>query len=240
MIELIFVIVILGILGAVVIPKLSGIKDDAQLSNANENICVNLKGNFMAYAARHNGSLEGFNVLKYFGVFDYKDNKELFGNFTKYEHLLNSKYLRQVVFGNLNPKKQVKFEEYIICKLFEELQINLGEHFSDNMCLNTDELIFEFNGQDMEKIQKAVDKVYSEFNMPMKVETFILNGVTDKKGKTYFIKEFWGNRHDFEFKATPTLYFNQVFRYYNGMESSKNDLAFYYEGMLAEFKEYLF
>ena len=70
MIELIFVIVILGILGAVAIPKLSGIKDDAQLSNVNENICVNLKGNFMAYAARHNGSLEGFNVLKYFETFN--------------------------------------------------------------------------------------------------------------------------------------------------------------------------
>ncbi len=70
MIELIFVIVILGILGAVAIPKLSGIKDDAQLANANENICVNLKGNFMAYAARHDGSLEGFNVLKYFEAFN--------------------------------------------------------------------------------------------------------------------------------------------------------------------------
>lgn len=65
MIELIFVIVILGILGAVAIPKLSGVKDDANLANANENICVNLKGPMMSYAARHDGSLVGFDLSKY-------------------------------------------------------------------------------------------------------------------------------------------------------------------------------
>ena len=65
MIELIFVIVILGILGAVAIPKLSGVKDDAQLANANENICVNLKGPMMSYAVRHSGSLVGFDLSKY-------------------------------------------------------------------------------------------------------------------------------------------------------------------------------
>ena len=42
MIELIFVIVILGILAAVAIPKLSTVKDDAQLANANENFCANI------------------------------------------------------------------------------------------------------------------------------------------------------------------------------------------------------
>ena len=43
MIELIFVIVILGIMAAVAIPKMQSVKDDAQLANANENFCVNLK-----------------------------------------------------------------------------------------------------------------------------------------------------------------------------------------------------
>ena len=65
MIELIFVIVILGILGAVAIPKLSAVKDDAQLANANENICVNLKGPLLSYAVRHSGSLSGANLNDY-------------------------------------------------------------------------------------------------------------------------------------------------------------------------------
>ena len=39
MIELIFVIVILGILAAVAIPKLSGVKSDAQLATASQSYC---------------------------------------------------------------------------------------------------------------------------------------------------------------------------------------------------------
>ena len=65
MIELIFVIVILGILAAVAIPKMSAIKDDAQLANANENICVNLKGPIMSYAVRHSGSISGASLEDY-------------------------------------------------------------------------------------------------------------------------------------------------------------------------------
>jgi prepilin-type N-terminal cleavage/methylation domain-containing protein len=52
MIELIFVIVILGILAAVAVPKLSGIKDDAYLANANENICVATKSTLLNRAIR--------------------------------------------------------------------------------------------------------------------------------------------------------------------------------------------
>ena len=65
MIELIFVIVILGILAAVAIPKMSAIKDDAQLANANENICVNLKGPIMSFAVRHSGSIIGATLDDY-------------------------------------------------------------------------------------------------------------------------------------------------------------------------------
>ena len=70
MIELIFVIVILGILAAVAIPKMQGVKDDAQLANANENFCVNLKGPFMSYSVRHNNSLVGFDFTQYSDAVD--------------------------------------------------------------------------------------------------------------------------------------------------------------------------
>jgi prepilin-type N-terminal cleavage/methylation domain-containing protein len=65
MIELIFVIVILGILAAVAVPKMSGIKDDAQLANANENFCLNLKSSFLSYSLRHDGNMSGFDISKY-------------------------------------------------------------------------------------------------------------------------------------------------------------------------------
>jgi len=82
MIELIFVIVILGILAAVALPKMSSVKDDAQLANANENICVNLKGPLMSYAVRHGGSLVNADLNDYIDLsaagFDTIDNSGIF------------------------------------------------------------------------------------------------------------------------------------------------------------------
>jgi prepilin-type N-terminal cleavage/methylation domain-containing protein len=74
MIELIFVIVILGILGAVAIPRISAARDEAQLANANENICINLKGPLMSYAARHNGSLAGADLGDYSELNEWTKN----------------------------------------------------------------------------------------------------------------------------------------------------------------------
>ncbi|MFT5659417.1 MAG: general secretion pathway protein G [Sulfurimonas sp.] len=65
MIELIFVIVILGILAAVAVPKLSAVKDDAQLANANENFCLNLKTSILSYSVRHGDSIVDVNLSKF-------------------------------------------------------------------------------------------------------------------------------------------------------------------------------
>ena len=60
MIELIFVIVIIGILAAVAIPKLAATRDDAKLSKeiANAKTCVNDAG--AAYTAGTSDDLTGF------------------------------------------------------------------------------------------------------------------------------------------------------------------------------------
>ncbi len=52
MIELIFVIVILGILSAVALPKLKNVQDDAYLTHANEIFCVTLKSQLLLDAIK--------------------------------------------------------------------------------------------------------------------------------------------------------------------------------------------
>jgi type II secretory pathway pseudopilin PulG len=65
MIELIFVIVILGILAAVAIPKMSNIKDNAVLANANESYCLQLKPFLLVYNSRKD-TVQGFDFNTYF------------------------------------------------------------------------------------------------------------------------------------------------------------------------------
>ena len=69
MIELVFVIVILGILASVAIPKMQSIKNDATLANANENVCVSLKPFFVKQIAIH-GSLVGMDLSQYTSLVD--------------------------------------------------------------------------------------------------------------------------------------------------------------------------
>ena len=59
MIELIFVIVILGILAAVAIPKMSSIKDDAQLANAAQSYCSDTVRGKLGVISEISGTLGG-------------------------------------------------------------------------------------------------------------------------------------------------------------------------------------
>ena len=70
MIELIFVIVILGILAAVAIPKLSSIKDDAQLSKAAQSYCSDVVKNKLLQQYAFTGKVGGVNISKFVDVPD--------------------------------------------------------------------------------------------------------------------------------------------------------------------------
>ncbi len=68
MIELIFVIVILGILAAVAIPKLSSIKDDAQLSKAAQSYCSDVVKNKLLQQYAFTGNVGGVDISKFVDV----------------------------------------------------------------------------------------------------------------------------------------------------------------------------
>ena len=76
MIELIFVIVILGILAAVAIPKLNATRDDAELAKANTNLTTLMSDIHSYYTSKGDIPASGFNLQSLTGVELWNNGKD--------------------------------------------------------------------------------------------------------------------------------------------------------------------
>lgn len=111
------------------------------------------KANFTAMV--YYGNLKGcpFNACDY-------SWKSFMSKFTTNPYFAESKYLRQVVFGNCNPKRQVTFEKYMMADLFDGLSLQSPDtqilKTSLTKC-NNDELIF---AADDKMSNSVIDSLY--------------------------------------------------------------------------------
>lgn len=95
-----------------------------------------------------------FQALKYVGVIyddTYDDFIERAGGD---DYIKGSKYLRQVIFGNCNPSRQVTIEKYLINKTYEFMMKSYAHQSLEVFSMNSDEVVF---------------KIIPEFGLP---ETF--------------------------------------------------------------------
>lgn len=160
--------------------------------------------------------------------------EEFIGLFTDLEYMAKSKYLRQVVFGNINPKRQIKVERYLIEQVIDTLLI--GEIFKADAIemATSDEVIFrvskEFANRLKNETQNLTTFIKNTLNIDVDIEVFKLVSVEGK----YYSKLFL-NKSGYELKAVPQIYFPQVYKKYNNMEIIEHDLMFYHEHQLAKF-----
>jgi len=65
-----------------------------------------------------------YNALKFYDkglVLDTNNYNEFISKYTDLEYIKQSKYIRQVIYGNLNPKKQQKIQLYIVSKILNNV-----------------------------------------------------------------------------------------------------------------------
>lgn len=174
--------------------------------------------------------------------------------FTDLEYIIESKYTRQVVFGKLNPSRQIKVENYMIYQalqkyliLFESLNINV-----EVVSFCTDEVVFDItdnfkyvfdNMYEIKHLQKCLK---DENNINVDVELYRL-GL--QKFKTYkdaempvYMKTYLDNKERGKFSAAvhnlfsvPSFYYAQVYKLIHGMKVTETDMKFYMEGQIAKF-----
>lgn len=182
-----------------------------------------------------------FSALKFYdkSIFDNADTwEEFIGRYTENKHIVNSKYIRQVILGNCNPKRQVTYEKYLMGLVLEVLIDELGYSASDIAFFSNDEIVIDMGKyEDCINKQKILEMVVNvRFNIPFRIELFYLHKITGTDG---FYKEFVKNiiERKYEFKCLNNYVFPFVLRKFNGEEITENDKVFYHEGLLSKFIE---
>lgn len=189
-----------------------------------------------------------FSALVYYGesnncrFFDNYSYKEFMKQFTDEEHFINSKYIRQVVFGNCNPKRQVTYEKWLMSNVIQILtdiiKIDINEIYS----LCSDEIIIHAENLTIEQ-ESMIYKMAHMVKFPLRIERFTLGVITSAEenkdihnGNIYaFVKKV--GFEDYDLKCVEPINMPFVMKTIKGYELTEDDLIFSYNGKLAKFLE---
>ena len=156
--------------------------------------------------------------------------EEFLSNFTPYEYILKSKYIRQVVLGNCNPGRHITYEKYlmdqILSKVLEIVPINEVVFFSN------DEIVIDITDKkeipDLSVIKNVVD-------IPIRIEEFTLHFIPNCN---VYYKEINANgKIEIDIKGANAETIPYAIRHLNHESIQDEDLYFMHNGKLAKFCE---
>lgn len=183
-----------------------------------------------------------FSSLQFYdgNIFDGANTwEEFIGKFTQNEHIVNSKYIRQVILGNCNPKRHITFEKYIMDQTLTALHDVVNE--DRIVFFSNDEIVYDMtDASDLytsfifrDDVEDLLD---SHVNVPFKVELFSLYKI---KGTDGYCKKVYRDdgEYDIKLKCLDDQMIPFVISYLLGEEITESDKVFYHKGMLAKFIE---
>jgi len=188
-----------------------------------------------------------FSALSYFSAKIFDDAatwEEFVGKYTDCKHIIDSKYIRQVVLGACNPKKTISYECYLMGGLANYLNNKLG---AEIYSVNSDEIIIKLGARAMGNfslcdITKAIKDYDTRIADIVRTSLIFINDIPNTKGyiKTTETRQFgefdMGENH-VEFKGLSGDIYHQIVKYARGEQLTDDDLVFYYEGKLARYLE---
>lgn len=169
-----------------------------------------------------------FNSLKYFNndIVDGYDNWEsFFSQFTNQEHLLKSKYIRQVILGACNPSRQVTMEKFLMFFVYEEIK----KFFTDDNIIHfsEDEIILDV--KEHAELEKKVQDISSNLGIGIRIEKYKLVKVS---GADVYFKVFQDGTT--KLKCGNPLIVPFVIRGITDSKIEDHDLYFMHDGMLSK------
>lgn len=160
--------------------------------------------------------------------------EEFMAIFTDEPYLIGSKYIRQVIFGNVNPKRQVTYEKYLMGLVLSDL-LAQGIPEESVVFFSTDEIVLDadaYTDETISVIDATVNK-HRVNGINTRVEHFLLHYIPE--AETY-VKEF-KNKHlkgTVEFKCMTSVMMPFVLKALYGNPITDNDNVFELDGRLAK------
>lgn len=187
-----------------------------------------------------------FQALRLVNVINDDTYDKYVSRYTNIQYIKDSKYTRQVVFGKLNPKRQISVEKYIVSLIHTTLSklewfnsiISKVESFA------SDEVVYSVNPNvDDYTVNYVINNLSSyiknELGYFTDVEFFKLTNksfFTHNNNKiTAYIKSFLNIEKKDEILTVPMFYYAQIYKLLNNLPIEDNDLMFVMEGQLAKF-----
>ena len=155
--------------------------------------------------------------------------------FTDNKHIINSKYIRQVILGNCNPKRHITYEKFLMDNVLDILEMEY-ENILDNIVLfSNDEIIIEYYTH-YTRLKRRIQSLLTIKcpDIPFRVELFKLRKI---KGINGYYKEIFKliGETEIELKCVNKYMLPFVIRKIKGQEPSENDKVFYHEELLSKF-----
>lgn len=157
---------------------------------------------------------------------------------TDIDFIINSKQLRQDIFGQFNPKRQVIAERWYmneIRKTFESISNTDGLKLAS---LHPDELIYEVTGPTKDEYLYVADKIKEETGFDVKCDVFLLGGYdvcdmdSGEKKFTFFTKKDIKTGEK-KLECIPIPYYKIAYKLFNGLPLEDEDYLIDFEGVTA-------
>lgn len=177
-------------------------------------------------------------------------NPEIFSNkttwedymrkFTDSEYIINSKYIREVIFGKCNPGRQVAYEKYLMGTLLTDILTNDVMHNFPIVFFSNDEIIFDITNCNIEnEVVDLINQSIIKLNLNCRIEVFTLKEIIDlnKNHILGYIRDFTTSESDdfiknIDFKKVTHLYMPLIIRHLLDMPYEENDFVFELENKI--------
>ena len=180
-----------------------------------------------------------YSALNYYdpSIFDNKSWEDFLRKFTNNEHIIKSKYIRQVILGNCDPKRQITFEKYLMYSVLDKIlnytvftidKTNIVSFGNDDITIDVTEVL------DCNRLYDEIKSLRRFFGFPLEVEMFKLIKI---KGTDGYIREPIGSETKRKIKGVDANMMHFVIRKLNNEEITEDDLVFVHNGRLAKYIE---